>query len=206
MLDWIKNLMESLGYVGVTVLMFLENVFPPLPSELIMPLAGFTASQGELTLIGVIIAGTIGSVVGALPLYYLGRFVGEEKLKQWADRYGKWLTVSSKEIERADQWFERHGNKTVFFGRLIPGIRSLVSIPAGISGMNIATFLLYTAVGSSIWTAVLAFLGSLLGEQYEKVDAYLGPVSYVVVGLLVVGAGIWIWRRKQRPAIDQSSA
>jgi membrane protein DedA with SNARE-associated domain len=186
--------------------MFLENVFPPLPSELIMPLAGFTASQGELTLIGVIIAGTIGSVVGALPLYYLGRFVGEEKLKQWADRYGKWLTVSSKEIERADQWFERHGNKTVFFGRLIPGIRSLVSIPAGISGMNIATFLLYTAVGSSIWTAVLAFLGSLLGEQYEKVDAYLGPVSYVVVGLLVVGAGIWIWRRKQRPAIDQSSA
>ncbi len=205
MLDWIKNLMESLGYVGVAVLMFLENVFPPLPSELIMPLAGFTASQGKLTLIGVIIAGTIGSVVGALPLYYLGRIVGEEKLKQWADRYGKWLTVSSKEIERADQWFEQHGNKTVFFGRLVPGIRSLVSIPAGISGMNIATFLLYTAIGSSIWTAALAFLGSLLGEQYEKVDAYLGPISYVVLGLLVISGGIWIWRRKQRSTASKPS-
>jgi len=197
MLEWIKNLMNSLGYVGIAMLMFLENVFPPIPSELIMPLAGFTATQGQLSFIGVVLAGMVGSVAGALPLYYLGRTVGEDRLKEWADRYGRWLTVSSNEIEKADRWFDRHGHKAVFLCRLVPGIRSLISIPAGISGMNLVTFVLYTALGTGIWAAFLAYLGRLLGENYQQVDTYLGPITYVVLGVLALGAGIWVWRRKQ---------
>lgn len=206
MLDWIKNLMDSLGYIGIVCLMFLENVFPPIPSEVIMPLAGFTAAQGNLSFIGVVLAGTLGSVVGALPLYYLGRVVGEDRLKQWADRYGKWLTVSGKEIERADQWFERHGPKAVFIGRLVPGVRSLISIPAGISGMNLLQFLLYSAVGALIWTALLAYLGWLLGENYERVNTYLGPITYVVVGGLLIAGIIWVVRRKKQHTAGESES
>lgn len=206
MVEWIKNLMDSLGYVGIVALMFLENIFPPIPSELIMPLAGFTSVQGDLAFIGVVLAGTLGSVIGALPLYYLGRIVGEERLKQWADRYGKWLTVSGKEIERADQWFERHGHKAVFFGRLVPGVRSLISIPAGISGMNLLQFVLYSAAGALIWTAVLAFLGRLLGQNYEQVNAYLGPITYIVLGGLLIAGIIWIVRRKKQQATGDAQA
>lgn len=206
MAEWIKGFMESLGYLGIALLMFLENIFPPIPSELIMPLAGFTSAQGDLTFIGVVLAGTLGSVIGALPLYYLGRVVGEERLKQWADRYGKWLTVSGKEIERADQWFERHGHKAVFFGRLVPGVRSLISIPAGISGMNVLQFLLYSAAGALIWTAVLAYLGRLLGQNYERVNEYLGPITYVVLGGLLIAGIIWVVRRKKRQTTGDAQA
>ncbi len=197
--------MESLGYVGIVALMFLENIFPPIPSELIMPLAGFTSAQGKLTFIGVVLAGMLGSVLGALPLYYLGRLLGEERLKELADRYGRWLTVSSDEIEKADRWFDRHGHKAVFFGRLIPGVRSLISIPAGISGMNLLTFLLYSALGTGIWAAVLAYLGRLLGENYDKVNTYLGPVAYVVLGGLVIVGAAWVWYRKQRRGRPESA-
>jgi membrane protein DedA with SNARE-associated domain len=205
-LDWIRNLMNSLGYPGVALLMFLENVFPPIPSEFIMPLAGFTTTQGQLNFVGVVIAGTLGSVLGALPLYYLGRLLGEERLKQLADRYGKWLTVSAAEIERADRWFDRHGAKAVFFCRLVPGIRSLISIPAGISGMNLAQFLLYTALGTGLWAGILAYLGRLLGENYEQVNRYLGPITYVVVGGLLLAAAIWVWRRRQRGHAHKGNA
>lgn len=205
MVEWIKNLMESLGYAGIVFLMFLENIFPPIPSELIMPLAGFTSTQGKLSFVGVVVAGTLGSVLGAIPLYYLGRLVGEERLKEWADKHGKWLTVSSQEIEKVDRWFDRHGNKAVFFGRLVPGIRSLISIPAGISGMNLAAFLLYSALGGSLWTAMLAYLGRLLGENYEQVDAYLGPITYVVLGGLAVAGIIWVWQRKKRRATQEAA-
>lgn len=205
MVEWIKNLMESLGYVGVVFLMFLENIFPPIPSELIMPLAGFTSTQGKLSFIGVVAAGTLGSVLGAIPLYFLGRLVGEDRLKEWADKHGKWLTVSSAEIEKVDRWFDRHGNKAVFFGRLVPGIRSLISIPAGISGMNLATFLLYSALGGSLWSALLAYLGRLLGENYEKVDTYLGPVAYIVLGVLAVAGLVWVWQRKKQRGAHEAA-
>ena len=197
MVEWIKSSMESLGYAGIVFLMFLENVFPPIPSELIMPLGGFSSLEGELTYVGVVAAGTAGSVLGALPLYYLGRLLGEERLKQLADRYGKWLTVSSKEIDRADTWFDTHGHKAVFFCRLVPGVRSLISIPAGVSGMHLAPFLIYSTLGSAIWTAFLAYLGRLLGENYELVDRYIGPLSYVVLGILLLAFGAWIWHRRR---------
>ena len=196
MLSWIENLLSSLGYVGVAFLMTVENVFPPIPSELIMPLAGFSATQGDLTLLGVIIAGTVGSVLGALPLYYLGALFGEERLTRWADRYGKWLTVSGKDVKRADDWFERHGNKVVLFARLVPGIRSLISVPAGMSKMNLGVFLLYTTLGTGLWAALLACGGWLLGDNYEAISRYLGPISYVVFAGLAVAAIVWIVRRR----------
>ena len=189
--------MTSLGYPGVALLMFVENVFPPIPSELIMPLAGFTAGRGDLSFVGVVLAGALGSLVGQLPLYYLGRWVGEDKLVAWADRYGKWFTVSGKDIRRADDWFDTHGHKTVFFARLVPGVRSLISIPAGLSEMHLPTFLLYSALGTGLWALILASLGAILGENYDAVETYLGPVSLVVVGGLALWAVVWVVRRKR---------
>lgn len=186
MLDWIVNMMQNLGYFGIVLLMFLENVFPPIPSELVMPLAGYVASQEKLTMIGVVLAGMIGSVLGALPLYFLGKKVGADRLKEWADKHGKWLTVSREDIDKSIDWFDRHGGTAVLMCRLIPGIRSLISIPAGIDNMNLAAFLGYSAVGTGIWAGLLAYAGYLLGGNFQKVDQYFGPASYVVLGIIVI--------------------
>ncbi|PYE48698.1 DedA family protein [Deinococcus yavapaiensis] len=197
MVEWIQHLMSSLGYAGIVVLMFLENVFPPLPSELIMPLAGFTAADGDLSIVGVIVAGTLGSVLGSLPLYLLGHAVGEERLASWADKYGKWLTVSGKEIRGADEWFDRHGHRAVLFGRLVPGLRSLLSIPAGISGMPLGKFLIYTSLGTATWSTLLATAGFLLGDNYEQVERWVGPVGTIVLGAVAIWFVVWIVRRKR---------
>ena len=196
MLNFVESTLNALGYPGIAFLMFLENVFPPIPSELIMPLAGFTAASGELWWWGVVVAGTLGSLLGQLPLYYLGRFVSEKRLKGWADRYGKWLGLTSDDVAKADAWFGRHGPKAVLFCRLIPGVRSLISVPAGMSGMSVLPFLLYTLVGTAVWTALLAFLGRLLGQNYTAVERYLGPVSYVVLGVVALAAVFWVLRRR----------
>ena len=191
MLEWVTEIMNSMGYFAIVFLMFLENVFPPIPSELIMPLAGFTATQGKLTLVGVILAGTLGSVLGALPLYYIGKIVGAERLKNWADKYGKWLTVSREDIEKSQFWFEKHGNAAIFFGRLVPGVRSLISVPAGIANMNLPLFLLYSSVGAGIWSSLLGYGGYLLGENYQKVEKIISPVSYAVIALVIA---VYIFR------------
>jgi membrane protein DedA with SNARE-associated domain len=191
MARWVMDVVLSTGYAGIVFLMCLENVVPPIPSELIMPLAGYLAGSGKLSGIGVVIAGTAGSMLGALPLYYMGRKLGEERLKHLADRYGRWLTVSRKDIERSKGWFDRHGGATVLFCRLIPGIRSLISIPAGISGMNFALFMLYTAIGTAVWTALLVYLGYVLGRNFKLVDQYLDPATWVVFGLIV---GAYVYR------------
>jgi len=195
MAEFVKNLMT---YPGIFFLMFLENVFPPLPSELIMPLAGFQASQGKLTLWGVILAGSLGSLVGQLPLYYLGKVMGYERLKEWADKHGEWLTVSGEEVHRAKDWFDKHGNKAVLFGRLVPGIRSLVSIPAGFAHMPMGRFLIYSAIGKVAWTGLLAWLGTLLGQRYETVDRYLGPVTYIVLGGIALYMVFTVIKRKKQ--------
>ncbi len=201
MADWILGFMNSLGYLGVVLLMILENLFPPLPSELILPAAGFAAAQGKLSLPGVVLAGALGSVVGTLPLYYLGRVVNEERLVVWADRYGRWLALSGKDVRRADDWFDRHGPRAVLFGRMVPGIRSLLSLPAGMSGMALPSFLLYSAIGSALWATLLAGAGYLLGSNYGAVEKYVGPIGTGVVALLVVFTVVWIvWRRRQSQA------
>lgn len=191
MASWVMRMIHSAGSPGIALLMFIENVFPPIPSELIMPLAGYMVTRGQLSMAAIIIAGTLGSVLGALPLYYLGRKVGAKRMKRLAERHGRWVTVSPEEIERAQGWFDRHGGMAVLLCRLIPGVRSLISIPAGIGRMNLAAFLAYTAVGSTIWTALLAWLGYVLGSNFEKVGEYLDPVSWVVLGGLLAG---YAWR------------
>ncbi len=198
MLPWIQNTMTTLGYPGIVFLMFLENVFPPIPSELIMPFAGFTAAQGQLTFYGVVLAGWFGSLVGQLPLYYLGRLANEDRLKGWADRYGRWFGVSGRDIGKADDWFDRHGPKAVFLGRLVPGVRSLISVPAGMSEMKLAPFLLYSALGTGLWSLLLAWLGLMLGQRYDLVETYLGPVSYVVFAGLLVVTLAWLVKRARR--------
>lgn len=191
MASWVMRMIHSAGSPAIALLMFLENVFPPIPSELIMPLAGYMVTQKQLSMVAVIVAGTLGSVLGALPLYYLGRKVGAKRMKELAERHGRWVTVSPEEIERAKGWFDRHGGMAVLLCRLVPGIRSLISIPAGIEKMNLAAFLAYTTVGSAVWTALLAWLGYALGSNFEKVGEYLDPVSWVVLGGLVA---MYVWR------------
>jgi membrane protein DedA with SNARE-associated domain len=198
MSKWVEGVLHGMGYPGVALLMFLENVFPPIPSEVVMPLAGFTSTQGRLALWGVIVAGMVGSVAGALPLYFLGRWLGAERLERWAGAHGHWLLLSRKELERARRWFERHAVATVFFGRLVPGVRSLVSIPAGMYRMPLAPFLLWTAAGTGLWAALLALLGHWLGQQYEAVSRYLGPVTYVVLGAIALWYLTYAWTHHRK--------
>lgn len=196
MKDWINSIMQTMGYPGVVLLMFLENLFPPIPSELIMPAAGFAASSGGLTLWGAILAGIAGSVLGQLPLYYLGRVVGRRRLKRWADRHGRWLMVSAASIDRADAWFSRHGNAAVFYCRVVPGVRSYISIPAGVAKMNLASFLAWTTLGTTIWTSLLTTAGYLLGRNYERVSQWLGPLSTVITLGIIVAIIVWVVRRR----------
>jgi len=195
--EWIKGTIESLGYFGIILLMIIENVFPPIPSEIIMPLAGFLSTQGEFSFLGVAIAGTIGSVLGALLLYYAGRKVGADRLKCWADSYGRWLMLSSEDIGRAQAWFHRRGAVAVFVCRLVPGLRSMISIPAGIEGMNLSRFVIFSALGTGVWATVLAYLGRVLGRNYEMVSNYLGPLSYMVLSGFLVCYIVYVVRHQR---------
>lgn len=185
MFDFITEFMQSGGYLAVFALMALENIFPPIPSELIMPFAGFVAARGDLHVVGVLIAGTAGSVAGALPWYYAGKVYGKERLEKFADKHARWMTVTHGDIEHAMDSFEKHGRKVVLFGRLIPAIRTLISVPAGLAKMPMGQFLLYSTVGSLVWTGILTGAGYMLESQYERVAQYVDPVSKaILIGLL----------------------
>lgn len=196
--NWITDIMNSLGYAGIAFLMFAENLFPPIPSELIMPLAGFNISKKNMSWAPAIAAGTFGTIAGAIPWYYIGKFFNEQRLGAWADRYGKWLGISSAEIYKSVAWFNRHGTKAVFFGRLVPGIRTLISLPAGIQGMALPKFLLYSTAGTFIWVTFLTVFGFVLGENYSKVENYVGPISKIALGLVVVGVVGFLVRKKMK--------
>ncbi len=196
MTKYITGILDSAGYFGIVFLMFLENVFPPIPSEFIMPLAGFMVTQGKLSFVGTVAAGVAGSMLGTLPFYYLGRRMDEERLKTLADRHGRWLTVSREDIEKAQKWFDRHGGSTVLFCRLVPGVRSVISIPAGINRMNFAAFLLYSAVGTAIWTGLLTCLGYFLKANFAEVEEYLNPASYFIFGAIFLVYVVRVIRHK----------
>ena len=191
MASWIESIVQNTGVWGIAFLMFLENVFPPIPSELIMPLAGYAAAQGEANIVLVILAGSLGSLAGGFVWYALGRWIGEERLKRLADRFGRVMTVTRADIDKADDWFDTHGHKAVLIGRLIPTVRTLISVPAGLSEMPVRRFLVYSAIGTTAWTALLAILGYGLGSQYERVNAWIDPVSLAVVALIVA---IYLYR------------
>ena len=185
MFDWIVNVVRSLGYPGIALLTFLENVFPPIPSELIMPLAGFIAARDGFTIVGAIIAGTVGTMAGAIAWYHVGRKVGEDRVRDFFHRHGRWSGMTCRDIDRAMGWFDRHGGTAVLIGRLIPAIRTFISLPAGFTRMPLLPFLLYTLVGTAAWTAALTYAGVLLGRNYRAVEQYLGPATWVIVGGIV---------------------
>jgi len=194
--DWVFSIVDRMGSLGVGLLILLENLIPPIPSEVVLPLAGFRASTGALNVVAVWVWSTVGSVVGALILYGLGAWLGYDRLHRLSGH--RWFVISSqKDLERGQDFFERHGSKVVLLARFVPFLRSVVSIPAGVVGMPVVKFLTLTAIGSGLWNAVFVALGWLLGEQWDSVQNWLGPVSYVVLGLLAVGL-IWLVVRKLR--------
>ena len=186
MFDWITGVIRRLGYTGVAMLTFLENLFPPIPSELVIPLAGFVASDGDLRLGLVIAVGTAGSLAGATLWYAVGRQIGESRLRAWVHRPGKWLTLSPKDLDRAQQWFQRHGASAVLLGRLVPGVRTFVSLPAGFTAMGVAPFLLYSALGTLLWTAALAYAGVILKSNFALVGDYINIATNAVLGVLAL--------------------
>lgn len=188
--DWVRNTVTTGGYPALAGLILAENLFPPIPSELILPLAGFYVGQGQLTFMLAVLAATLGSVVGALILYTLARFGGRPAIL----RFGRMLRVRERDLDRADAWFDRRGDWIVLFGRLIPGARSLVSVPAGLSEMPILRFTALTTLGSATWNCALIGAGWALGSQYGRVGEVVGPVSTVVVLLLALGTAALVVR------------
>ncbi|HZA71874.1 MAG TPA: DedA family protein [Propionibacteriaceae bacterium] len=203
LLGWAERVMNALGEWGVGVLVLLETVFPPLPSEVVLPLAGFVTSQGGMNLGLVIATSTLGAYLGALGLYGLGAALGQDRSIRLL---AKLPLVDREDFERADSWFGRHGKGSIFFGRLIPGVRSLISLPAGAQRMNLVTFSIFTVAGSGMWNAILIGAGVALGTQYALVDRYSRYVNYalyaVIAGLLVALVVRRVRRARERPGQD----
>jgi membrane protein DedA with SNARE-associated domain len=191
---WVAGVIDSIGVAGVGLLVALENLVPPIPSEIVLTLGGFLASEGRLSLPLVIVAATVGSVVGALLLYWLGHGVGEDRLKRWLDHIP---LVDADDLAKADTWFERHADLAVLAGRCVPVVRSLVSIPAGANRMPLGRFVAFTTLGSGVWNSLFVGAGFALGSRWELVDQYSRWFDYAILALVVVGAGLWV-RKKIR--------
>lgn len=186
--DWITNFMEQFGYLGIMLMIALENVFPPIPSEVVLTFGGFMTTYSSLSPLGVILFSTFGSLIGAIILYFIGRLLGVERLERIIDRYGKILRVKKEDIYRADAWFDKHGNLAVFICRMIPLIRSLISIPAGMSGMKLTPFLLFTTLGTIIWNTILVSLGVAVGDNWEEIVAFMDVYSNIAYALIALAA------------------
>ncbi|MGA1419046.1 MAG: DedA family protein [Ilumatobacteraceae bacterium] len=197
--SWVQDVIERLGAVGVALLVILENVFPPIPSEIVLPFAGFVAQRGDGSVVVMIFAATIGAVVGALVLYGIAAVIGPDRLAMFVTRFGRWFGVKPTDLVRAEQWFDRHAVAAVLLGRCVPLIRSIVSIPAGFRRMSIVPFLLYTALGSLVWNTALIGAGAILGDQWERVEPYVATLQWVViaaVALFVVRFAVGKLRRR----------
>ena len=194
---WAVGLMDVLGAPGAGIAVAVENIFPPIPSEVILPLAGLAASRGDLSLAAVLIWTTAGSLVGAIGLYLVGAVLGADRLRAVAKRVPL-LEVS--DIDKTEAWFRRHGPKAVFFGRMIPVFRSLISIPAGITRLNLALFALLTFLGSAIWNTIFVLAGYILGENWTVVEPYADTFQLVVIGVVVIAIVVWVVKRIRRPA------
>jgi membrane protein DedA with SNARE-associated domain len=197
--DWVFSIVDRMGELGVGLLILLENLIPPIPSEVVLPLAGFRAHTGALNVVLVWVAATAGSVLGALVLYALGAWLGYERLLRLSER--PWFVLTSrKDLERGYAVFEKHGRKVVLLARCVPFLRSVVSIPAGVVRMPMGAFVTLTAIGSGVWNAAFVALGWVLGDNWNRVEGWLGPVGYVVVGLVVVGLVVLVVRRARARA------
>jgi membrane protein DedA with SNARE-associated domain len=187
---FIIAVLSSLGYAGVVLLMAIESACIPLPSELIMPFAGYLVFKGQLALWGVALAGAVGCVLGSLVAYYVGLFGGRPLVQ----RYGRYLLISHHDLDLADRWFVRHGDIIIFVGRLLPVVRTFIAFPAGVARMPLAKFVIYTFVGSLIWCWALAWLGQSLGEHWDTLGVYFHRFDEVIALGILAGAAWWIWR------------
>jgi membrane protein DedA with SNARE-associated domain len=208
----VQDVINQFGYFGVALLVVIENVFPPIPSEIVLPFAGFVAQQGasavnatadaaqsDTTVIGMMIAATVGSVVGALILYFVSAAIGPERLRGFVERFGKWFGVKSSDLVRAEEWFDRRSVAAVLVGRCVPLIRSIVSIPAGFRRMKLTSFVVLTAIGSAVWNIALIGAGAVLGDQWERVGEYVGVFQWlVIVAVLVLLVRFVVSRLKKR--------
>ncbi|WP_168567110.1 DedA family protein [Crateriforma spongiae] len=200
---WIQDFLEQFGAIGVGVLMLVENILPPIPSEIVMPWAGYSVSQGDNPFWGVLVAGSLGSFAGAMFWYYLARWIGRQRLANWVAGHGAWLTITPEDLDRVDAWFDRWGAWAVFGCRMVPGLRTLISVPAGFSDMPPGKFSLYTAIGVTAWTALLAGVGWYLGENYADLAGPLGWISTLVMVVLIAW---WLLRlAKQNAARREAS-
>ena len=198
MIDWAADVIDKIGFAGVAALVALENVFPPIPSELILLLTGFNVSEGRFDFVSGVIAATVGSVVGAYFLYAIGRLVHEDRLEKLLARVGKYLGLKKSDVHKGFQWFERHGTAVVLFGRLIPVVRSVVSIPAGAENMPIARFTVLTAAGSLVWNIIWVAVGWGLGDQWEKAGKWGDYLQYGVIAAILAGLAVIVIRARRR--------
>lgn len=200
MTDWVIRLIEHTGYLGVGFLMFLETVFPPVPSEVIMPIAGVAAVNGPMTLWGVIASGTAGAMFGNIFWYLVARVIGIDRFRPFIQKHGRWLTLDWYDIEKAERLFGRFGSVIVGLGRMLPTVRSVVSIPAGLLHMRLKNFLIWSTIGTACWSSALAIAGYVLGQQFGEINSVIGPLSSAIIAMMVIA---YLWRqftwRKRHP-------
>ncbi|MGN7454308.1 DedA family protein [Paenibacillus pasadenensis] len=198
---WITEIMDRFGYFGVGFLIAIENLFPPIPSEVILTFGGFMTARTSMTVVGVIIAATLGSVIGAVILYYIGAWLNAERLERIVARWGHILRLKPEDVRKADAWFDRYGPWAVLLCRLVPLVRSLISIPAGMSGMSFPLFLLLTTIGSLIWNTVLVSVGASVGESWETIVGYMdiySNIAYALIALGVLAGAFWFYRSRRK--------
>ena len=208
---WVQDVINQFGYFGVSLLVIIENIFPPIPSEIVLPFAGFVAQQGssaaqsDTSVIGMMIAATIGSVVGALILYFVSAAIGPDRLRAFVEKFGKWFGVKSSDLVRAEAWFDRRSFVSVLVGRCVPLIRSIVSIPAGFRRMKLSSFVVLTAIGSAVWNIALIGAGAVLKDQWDVVGDYVGVFQWVVVAAIIVALAKFVLSRIKPRNTSKSS-
>ena len=209
--NWVQDVINQFGYFGVALLVVIENVFPPIPSEIVLPFAGFVAQQGadaaqsDTTVVGMMIAATVGSVVGALILYFVSAAIGPDRLRAFVEKFGKWFGVKPADLVRAEAWFDRRSTVAVLVGRCVPLIRSIVSIPAGFRRMKLTSFIVLTAIGSAGWNIALIGAGAVLKDQWDVVGDYVGVFQWVVVAAIIVVLAKFVLSRIKRRDTSKSS-
>lgn len=200
---WIESLIAAIGYPGIVLAMALENIFPPIPSEAVLPFAGALSAKGEMNFWGAVAAGTAGSLIGAVVLYAIGYFAREAGARRIVEAYGKYVFISERDLDRGAAWFEKYGEAIIFFGRLIPLIRSIVSVPAGYTRMNIVRFLIYTTLGTTLWNLILTYIGRVLGENWADISEMTAPyengvlIALALIVLLFFGWRALRWHRRR---------
>lgn len=198
--NWITNIMEQFGYLGILLMMALENLFPPIPSEIVLPFGGFLTTYTNITVWGVVLAATIGSLLGAVILYWIGTLLDVDRLERIIKRWGRIARIKVEDVHKADAWFDKYGYWTVLIGRMVPVVRSLISIPAGMSNMRFGLFMLFTVIGTLIWNSILITVGVILGESWHDITSFMDLYSDIVYFFLAVIFAIllYLYFRKKR--------